>query len=148
MNFHERLQEIARADAMAKESAELQLVRDRLYNLSGISELDFQIDWLKKRPDQLRAQLRDDVLIYVTETGDDHPHDLIDYRRTSKPMYDDKSALEWSEEHAPEFVKVKRSLDKRKFNTAVKDGVVDFPGAEMVNVPTVAIKAVAHLLDG
>ena len=147
-NWHERLVELARAQAMAAEVDALTAVRDRLYQASGIASLDIQIDHLKRSAETVHKTLQQDGKDYVNETGETDLHDLIDVRRTRKAVYDDKEALAWCEENAPEFVRVKRSLDKRPFNSAVKDESIEFAGAEMVNEITIAIKAVGHLLEG
>jgi hypothetical protein len=147
-NWHARLQEIARADRLKDNLDELRRVRDVLYEMSGLKELDAAIATAANRPDNLREQLRETVQLYVLETGETDIHDLIEVRQTPKPVYDDKEALAWCEEHATDFVRVKRSLDKRKFNTAVRNDAVDFAGAEMVNELTIAINAVGHLLEG
>lgn len=147
MNWHERLIELARADKAKEQLSTLKKVRDQLYRTSGLEELDAAYASISNRPDYLRSQLRDDGHNYVLMTGDTRPHELVDVRRTSKPVYDDKEALAWCEENAAHFVRVKRSLDKRPFNAAVKSDTIEFTGAEMVNEITIAIKAVSHLLE-
>ncbi len=148
MNWHDRLVELARADKAKDQLAALKEVRDELYRTSGLQALDAAYASISGRPDYLRSQIRDDGEKYVLLTGDKKPHDLVDVRYATKPMYDDKEALAWCIEQQPEFVKVKKSLDKRPFNAAVKDGTNSFPGAEMVTKITIAIKAVGHLLEG
>ena len=145
--WHEQLIKVAQAEFISNTMLEpLKRQRDGLYQGSGLAQLDATIATIEGRAALLKQGLKQEALDYVAETGSTDLHNLIEIRRTPKPQYNDAEALAWCEEHAPEFVVVKKSLDKRKFNSAVKDGI-EFPGAEMVNDLTVAIRAVAHLLE-
>jgi hypothetical protein len=147
INWHGRLKEIAHAENMSGTSEELRAIRQRLYEASGLQQLDEMIEVLETRPQHLRRSLQSDALEHCLKTGETELHNLIEFRRTQKPEYDNTEALVWCMEHAPDFVIVTEKLDKRKFNSAARHGLIDWPGVSIVETPTIAIKKVGHLLE-
>jgi hypothetical protein len=131
---------------LARAQAERDATLEKL--IIAKAEIDQQITAVKADADQLEAEIKQAALDYVAQTGDTKIHPLIEFRRTTQPQYDEQDALSWSKTNAQEYVIFTERLDKRAFNKAVRDGNVNYPGAEMVSAPTIAIKDITHLLEG
>ena len=133
-----KLKEIALAES-ALQSLDLQQLRN------AMKLIELKIKEIEGKPEQLRNLLKDEIKTHVAEYGADELLPEIEFRKTKKLMYDKDAALTWSQQNGREYVRVKESLDVRKFEEAIKRGSIEFD-AEEVNVPIIAIGKLGHLL--
>lgn len=80
--------------------------------------------------------------------GDQRPHPSIEIRMRPVWKYDRAAALALAQEHAPDLVKVERSLKVRDLESAISNGEVSWLKVEKELIPTVAIgKLGEYVLD-
>lgn len=112
-----------------------------------ISRLDKEIEEmtteLKTNGETLRQQLTE----YVLSTGDKHPHESVTVRYVHPLEYDKDEALAWVLEHAPHLVRVRKELDVSKFKEAIKNGHIQWAGAEEVRKVEIVLRPLGHLVE-
>lgn len=147
MDFNSRLLELARLEATTRDANEqLTALRDRLFE-RYIAPLDAAIEINEDRLEEAVATLKADTLRYVAETGDLTPHPSLTFRRTTKLLYDKDAALRAAEDHgASNFVRVKKELNVRDFESAWRRGLLPWAEVEEVPAPTVALGRLGDLL--
>lgn len=146
MDFNQRLVQIAKQERDRKARIErLQAAKDRFY-AAYIQPYDDQIADLQAQLDSERDRLKADALRHAQETGDTHIHNLIQYKTLTKFDYDRKLAQTWAEENAPQFVRIVKSLDVRKFETALRNDQVEFPVTRREEAQ-IALQKFDHLAD-
>lgn len=123
-----------------------QAFRDISYQ-TRVLPLDNQLAVIDAALKTEEAALRDALAAYVADSGDLHPHEMVTVRRVHPLRYDKDAALKWAEEHAPYLLRVKKELDVRKFEDAVKNGRVQYDGAETVNEVQIVIGKLGHLVE-
>jgi hypothetical protein len=94
----------------------------------------------------LRDRVKTDFLAHVEAGGDPEINPSITFKRTKKFVYDKKAALEFVLANELPYTRIETELDANSFKKACQDGTVDYPGGEAVNVPSVAIGKLGHLL--
>lgn len=141
--WHDRLTELANIEQGDNHRlAELQAKRDALY-AKHIADLDAEIEDLSVGIQERRAEFKEQILAYSAISGDTTIHNLITYQKRSSLKYDANEALSYAQDNAPEYVR--RSLDKRKFDKALRDGSLSGFSFELCEVPTIAIQKIDHL---
>jgi len=126
---------------------------EKVYNdiLPGLErQRDELITAIKKMQQSLadqREALKADFLAHVAEGGEVDLLPEVEFRRTSKFMYDKAEALAFVKSNNLPYTRVKVELDAVPFKRACQSGEINFPGGELVNEAVVAISShLGHLL--
>lgn len=111
-----------------------------------LARLDAEIEGMETEQKNNETALRQQLSEYVASTGDLHPHESVTVRRTQPLRYDKDAALAWAQENAPHLLRVKKELNVRAFEDAVKHGKVNYPDAETVNEVQIVLRPLGHLV--
>lgn len=112
-----------------------------------LAQLDTEIAGMEAVDKERETELRDTLARYVAETGDLRPHEMVTVQRRHPLRYDKDAALAWVIENAPHLLRVKKELDVRKFEDAIKAGHLKWDGAEQTNEIQIAVGKLGHLVD-
>jgi hypothetical protein len=112
-----------------------------------LARLDAEIADMEAVDKEREAALKQTLADYVADTGDLKPHEMVTVRRTDPLRYDKDEALAWVTENAPHLLRVKKELDVRKFEDAVKAGHLKWDGAEQTNEVVIVVGKLGHMVD-
>lgn len=112
-----------------------------------LARLDAEIAALEAEGKDAETTLRQQLAAYVADTGDLHPHESVTVRRVHPLRYDKAAAFAWAEENAPYLLRVKKELDVRLFEDAVKNDRIKWDGAETVNEVQIVLRPLGHLVE-
>ena len=152
MSIHDELNAMLTELAIARDEAApiIQAAKDAIAeaNVQIILPQEGIISDQETRLKEMEAAIRQRVLDYVAETGDLAPHPSIEFRRTTKLMYDPETvkAELVANGAGTEVVKTETKLYVREFEKGARAGKFPYASFEEVPAPTVAIRALGELL--
>lgn len=145
-----RLRELARLEArFAARKPVIDAMHKRFHELY-VEPYERELAAMQGDIDALREAIRADARQHFLDTGDKKMSDYITPRIVEKWRYDKDAALEMALDRGDaQFVRVKKSLDVRAFEDALKRGAVSGYDAEPVREVVIAIEKTGDLaLEG